>query len=161
MKGSHKEIEGSSSMICFDKGHLVQKRLLRPVLEMLKPQRGRLCHERKHEGICGNHLGFRSLVHKLIRVGYYWPTMQKDIQTYVKVCDKCQRFSNVIRQPTEELTPMIAPWPFAQWGLDIIGQFSIALRQLKFLIVGIDYFTKWVEAEALATITKKNVRSFV
>ena len=42
-----------------------------------------------------------------------------------------------------------------------MGLFLIAMRQLKFLIVGIDYFTKWVEAEALATITKKSVRSFV
>ena len=42
-----------------------------------------------------------------------------------------------------------------------MGSFSIAVRQLKFLIVGINYFIKWVEAEALATITKKNVRSFV
>ena len=40
-----------------------------------------------------------------------------------------------------------------------MGPFSIAVRQLKFLIVGIDYFTKWVEAEALATITEKNVQS--
>ena len=42
---------------------------------------------------------------------------------------------------------MMAPWPFAQWGLDIIGLFPIAMRQLKFLMVSIDYFTKWVEAE--------------
>ena len=56
---------------------------------------------------------------------------------------------------------MTALWSFAQWGLDIMGPFLIAVRQLKFLIIGIDYFTKWVEAEALATITKKDVRSFV
>ena len=87
--------------------------------------------------------------------------MQKDAQTYVKTCDKCQKFSNVIKHPFEELTPMTAPWPFAQWGLDIMGPFPVAARQLKFLIVGIDYFTKWVEAEAMTTITKKNVRSFV
>ena len=42
-----------------------------------------------------------------------------------------------------------------------MGPFPIAVRQLKFLVVSIDYFTKWVEAEALATITKKNVRNFV
>ena len=87
--------------------------------------------------------------------------MQKDAEAYVKSCDKCQRFSNIIRQPTEELIPMTAPWPFAQWGLDIIGHFPTAIRQLKFLVVGINYFTKWVEAEALATITEKNIRSFV
>ena len=114
-----------------------------------------------HEGICGNHSGARSLVHKLVRAGFYWPTMLKDTQAYVKTYDKCQRFSNLIRQPSEELTLMTAPWPFAQWGLDIIGPFPTAVRQLKFLVVGIDYFTKWVEAEALATITEKNIRSFV
>ena len=56
---------------------------------------------------------------------------------------------------------MMAPWPFAQWGFDIMGPFPIAIRQLKFLVVDIDYFTKWVEAETLAIITKKNVRNFV
>ena len=55
----------------------------------------------------------------------------------------------------------MAPWPFTQWGLDIMSSFPTAIRQLKFLVVDIDYFTKWVEAETLATITKKNVRSFV
>ena len=50
-----------------------------------------------HDGICGNHSGARSLAHKLIRAGYYWPTMLKDAQAYVKTCDKCQRFSNLIR----------------------------------------------------------------
>ena len=87
--------------------------------------------------------------------------MQKDVQTYVNACDKCQRFSNIIKQPTKELTPMTALWPFAQWALDIMGPFPIAMWQLKFLIVGIDYFTKWVEVEALATIMEKNVRNFV
>ena len=40
-------------------------------------------------GVCGNHWGLRSLVHKLVRVGYYWPTMQEDAEAYVKTCDKC------------------------------------------------------------------------
>ena len=87
--------------------------------------------------------------------------MLKDAQAYVKAYDKCQRFSNLIRQPSEELTPMTAPWSFAQWGLDIIGPFPTALRQLKFLVVGIDYFTKWVEVEPLATITEKSICTFV
>ena len=87
--------------------------------------------------------------------------MLKDAQAYVKACDKCQRFSNLIKQPSEELTPMTAPWPFTQWGPNIMGPFPTGLRQLKFLVVGINYFTKWVEAEALATITERNIRSFV
>ena len=87
--------------------------------------------------------------------------MQKDVEAYVKICDKCQRFSNITRQPTKELTPMMVPWPFAQWGLDIMGPFPTVVRQLKFLVVGIDYFTKWVEAKALANITEKNIRNFI
>ena len=114
-----------------------------------------------HEGICGNHFGSRSLVHKLIWAGYYWPTMQNDAIAYVKTCDKCQSFANLIRRPSKELTPMTVPWHFARWGLDIMGPFPMEIRQLKFLVVSIDYFTKWVESEALATITKKNVQSFI
>ena len=52
---------------------------------------------------------------------------------------------------------MTAPRPFTQWGLDIMGLFLTALRQLKFLVVGIDYFTKWVKAEPLSTITEKSI----
>ena len=55
---------------------------------------------------------------------------------------------------------MMAPWPFAQWGLDILGPFPFRTRQMKFLVVGIDYFTKWVEAEPLANITQQNVKKF-
>ena len=87
--------------------------------------------------------------------------MLKDAQAYIKACDKCQRFSNLIRQPSEELSPMTAPWPFVQWGLDSMGPFPTAIRQLKFLVVGIDYFTKWVEAKPLTTIMEKNIWTFV
>ena len=87
--------------------------------------------------------------------------MLKDTQAYVKTCNKCQRFSNLIRQPSEELTLMKVLWLFTQWELDIMGHFLKAVRQLKFLVVGIDYFTKWVEAKALATIMEKNIRNFV
>ena len=59
------------------------------------------------------HSGARSLVHKVVRVGYYWPNMQANAKAYVKICDQCQQFSNVPRQPLEYLTPMMAPWPFA------------------------------------------------
>ena len=79
-----------------------------PYLRCLSPEEADYVMREVHEGIYRNHSGSRSLVHKLIQDGYYWPTMQKDVQTYVKAYDKCQRFSNVIRQPVEELTLMIA-----------------------------------------------------
>ena len=80
----------------------------------LSPEEADYVMREIHEGIYKNHSGSRSLVHKLIRARYYWLTIQKDAKAYVKTCDKCQRFSNIIRQPTEELTPMTALWAFAQ-----------------------------------------------
>ena len=62
-----------------------------------------------HEEACGNHSEARALIHKVIYVGYYWPTIQANAKAYVKVCDQCQCFSNVPRQPSEYLTSMIAP----------------------------------------------------
>ena len=56
---------------------------------------------------------------------------------------------------------MMAPRPFAQWGLEILGPFPIRTRQMKFLVIRIDYFTKWVEVEPLAKITQQNVKNFV
>ena len=80
---------------------------------------------------------------------------------YAKVCDQCQRFNNVPRQPSEYLIPMMALWPFVQWGLDILGPFPIGTSQMKFLVVGIDYFTKRVETEPLAKIMQQNVKNFI
>ena len=93
---------------------LYKRSFSHPYLRCLSPKESDYVMKEVHEGIWGNHSGSRSLVHKLIRVGFYWPTMQKDAQTYVKACNKCQTFSNFIRQLTEELTPMTTSWPFAQ-----------------------------------------------
>ena len=93
---------------------LYKRSVSQPYLRCLGPEEADYVMREVHKGVCGNHSGSRSLVHKLIRVGYYWPTMQRDAFAYIKACDKCQRFGNLIRQPTEELTLMMAPWPFAQ-----------------------------------------------
>ena len=68
-----------------------------PYLRCLGPKEANYVMREVHKGIYRNHSGSRSLVHKLIQARYYWPTMQKDTQAYVKTCDKYQRFSNVIR----------------------------------------------------------------
>ena len=136
-----RKVKVQASRFVLIKDVLYERGFSRPYLRCLCHEEAEYVMREVHKGICGNHSGAWSLVHKLIRAGYYWPTMMKDAQAYVKACDKCQRFSNLIRQPSEELTPMTAHWPFAQWGLDIMGPFPTAVRQLKFLVVGIDYFT--------------------
>ena len=85
--------------------------------------------------------------------------MQKEAQEYVKKCDQCQRFAPNIHKPGGVLNPLSDPWPFAQWGFDIIGHFPKATGNKRYLLVGTDYFTKWVEAEPLANIRDADAKS--
>ena len=59
------------------------------------------------------------------------------------------------------MTIISSPWPFAQWVVDIMGPLPQGKRQVRFLLITIDYFMKWVKAEALITITKAKVQNFV
>ena len=81
--------------------------------------------EEIHEEVCGDYAGPRSLVSKVIRTSYFWPTMQADAVEFVKQCDKCQRFGNVQRLPAEKLTAITSLWPFSQRGIDIVGPLPI------------------------------------
>uniref|UniRef100_A0A2N9GS26 Uncharacterized protein n=1 Tax=Fagus sylvatica TaxID=28930 RepID=A0A2N9GS26_FAGSY len=142
-------------------GTLYKRGFSLPYLRCLAPDEANYVMREIHEGVCGDHSGARALQRKIVRAGYYWPSMKADTYQFVQHCDKCQRFANLLHSPPMELVPMTAPWPFAQWGLDIMGPLPIGRRQLRFLVVAIDYFTKWVEAEPLATITERNIQNFV
>ena len=87
--------------------------------------------------------------------------MQKEAQEYVKKCDQCQRFAPNIHQLGGVLNPLSSLWPFAQWGLDIVGPFPKAASNKKYLLVGTDYFTKWVEAKPLANIRDVDAKKFI
>ena len=87
--------------------------------------------------------------------------LQIDAYNIIRACDKCQCFVNVQTRLGETMTPISSPWPLAQWGIDIMGPFPLGKKQLKFLIMAINYFTKWVEAEPIMMIIEGKVRSFV
>ena len=114
-----------------------------------------------HEGIYGNHIGARSLAAKTLRQRYYWPTILKEAMELVKKCKICQEHAQIPYLPSELLTSITSPWPFQQWGLDILRPLPIGKGQCKFIVVGVDYFTKWAKVELLATITEQKVRNFV
>ena len=128
-----------------------------PYLKCVDEEEAKYILEEIYEEVCGDHTGPRSLISKVIRTGYFWPTMQVDARELVKMCDKCQKFGNVQRLPVERLMTITSSWPFTQWGIDIVGPLFWGKRQVKFLLVTIDYFTKWVKAEALSTITKAKI----
>ena len=113
-KDAARRLKVRASRFVLIKDVLYKRGFSRPYLRCLSHSEAEYVMKEVHKGIYENHSGARSLVQKLIRAGYYWPTMLKDTQSYVKACDKCQRFNNLIRQPSEEFSPMTAPWPFAQ-----------------------------------------------
>ena len=83
--------------------------------------------------------------------------MKADALDLVKKCDKCQRHAHLPRKPSVEQTPLVISWPFDQWGIDLLGPFPTAPGQLKYLVVAIKYFTKWIKTESLVTISARNI----
>nr|GFA33452.1 reverse transcriptase domain-containing protein [Tanacetum cinerariifolium] len=63
--------------------------------------------------------------------------------------------------PQQKLTPITSPWPFYEWEIDIAGPFPEGPGKVKFLIVAMDYFTKWIEAKPVATITGNQIKKFM
>ena len=74
-----------------------------------------------HEGICGNHIGARTLAGKVLRQGYYWPTILKDATGLVKKCRICQEHAKILRLPSEPLTSITSPLAFPAVGVGHIG----------------------------------------
>ncbi|KAL0420631.1 UNVERIFIED_CONTAM: Ribonuclease HI [Sesamum latifolium] len=143
------------------KGDSLQKSYMHPLLRCVSQPEGVHLLREIHSGCCGSHIGAWMLADKALRVGYFWPTMKQDAKQLVSKCDKFQKHASLIHRPAETLTTMLSPCPFAQWGIDIVGPFPLAPGQKKFLLVAIDYFTKWVEVEPLSRITEIEVMKFL
>src|ERR1051325_7006097 len=155
-----KRLKKISSRFVVESGKLYRLGRATPMLRCVGEKDMSVVMKEVHEGVCGNHGGGRALASRILRVGYYWPTLTRDCLEYVAQCSKCQTFVPAIHTPSEFLHAVLAPWPFYQWGADILGPFPVAPGQLKFLIVAVDYFTKWVEAEAVSRISADRVRRF-
>ena len=155
------KVRARSARFTNHKGSLYKRGFFTPILKCIAGKDIGYVLREVHEGICGNHIGARSLAGKVLRQGYYWSTILKDATDLVKKCRICQEHAKISRLPSEPLTSITSPWPFQQWGLDILGPLPLGKGQCKFIIVAVDYFTKWVEVEPLATITEQKIHNFV
>ena len=147
------KIRTRSTRFTNHKGSLYKRGFFTPILKCIAGKNTEYVLREVHEGVCGNHIGARTLAGKVLRQGYYWPTILKDATDLVRRCKICQEHDKISRLPSQPLTSITSPWPFQQWVLDILGPLPIGKGQCKFIIVAVDYFTKWAEAEPLATIT--------
>ncbi|XP_015169223.1 uncharacterized protein K02A2.6-like [Solanum tuberosum] len=88
--------------------------------------------------------------------------MEHDCWKFVQKCRKYQVHGDLIRVPPHELNAMSSLWPFVAWGMDVIGPIEPAASNGHiFILVAIDYFTKWVEAASYKSVTKKVLADFV
>ncbi|XP_027158086.1 uncharacterized protein LOC113759712 [Coffea eugenioides] len=142
-------------------GVLYKKSYLRPWLRCVTPGEGEYILRELHEGICGNYVGPRVLAKKGMLSGYYWPTIFLDSAELVARCKSCQLHAPIHHAPTQEMAPLQSPWPFFQWGIDLMGPFPRAPGGYEHVVVAVDYFTKWVEAELLTTISSRSVQKFL
>ena len=95
-----------------------------------------------HEGDCDHHTGSKSLVAKAFRHGFYWLMAHANAEDLVKRYDGCQKFSRRAHVPAQELRMIPITWPFATWGLDMVGPFKRSKDKKTHLLVAVDKFTK-------------------
>eukprot|EP00253_Pinus_taeda_P015481 PITA_15481 len=118
--------------------------------------------EELHDGPAGGHYARDATAHKILRAGYYWPTLFKDSHSYVRKCQVCQTTVGRQKKLSLPLQPVNIEQPFAQWGLDIIGEIvPHSSKQHRYVLTVTDYFTKWVEAIPLKTANSKNIIEFI
>ena len=81
---------------------------------------------------------------------------------YVKSCHNCQPHANLNYVLTSELYSMTSPWPFSVWGIDVFGRIAPKVSNgHEYILVAIDYFTKWVEAASYSVLKAKHVARFL
>ncbi len=132
------------------------------LLKCLSVDQAKVAIGEVHEGICGTHQSAHKMKWLLRRTGYFWPTMLEDCFRYYKGCQDYQKFGAIQRAPASAMNPIIKPWPFRGWGIDMIGMINPpSSKGHKFILVATDYFTKWVEAIPLKKADSGDAIQFV
>eukprot|EP00253_Pinus_taeda_P003394 PITA_03394 len=98
-----------------------------------------------HSGACGGHMSGYATAQKILCVGYFWPSIFKDCILSVRSCHECQIYQRKMRAPPAPLHPVVTISPFAKWGIDYMTCNSLSVGGHGYIIVVVDYFTKWVE----------------
>jgi hypothetical protein len=113
-----------------------------------------------HAGICGHHAAPRTLVGNAFRQSFYWPTAVADASEIVRTYEGCQFYARKSNLPAQVLQTIPITWPFAVWGLDIVGPLRKAPGGFTHLLVAIDKFSKWVEVRPITNLRAEQAVTF-
>nr|GEU99891.1 reverse transcriptase domain-containing protein [Tanacetum cinerariifolium] len=116
--------------------------------------------EHCHTGLTRGHYGADITARKVFESGFYWPTLFMDSALYVRECDACQRAWNIFARSQMPLTNIIVSEVFDIWGIDFMGTFLLS-RNNRYILVVVDYISKWVETEALPTNDARVIVKFL
>ncbi|RVW23034.1 Retrovirus-related Pol polyprotein from transposon 17.6 [Vitis vinifera] len=113
-----------------------------------------------HENACGGHFASQKTAMRVLQSGFWWPSLFKDAHEVSKGCDKCQRLGKLSRRNMMPLNPILIVDLFDVWGIDFMGPFPMSFG-LSYILVGVDYVSKWVEAIPCRTNDHKVVLKFL
>ncbi|KAL9384316.1 hypothetical protein Peur_021326 [Populus x canadensis] len=113
-----------------------------------------------HSHSCGGHFGAKRTTHKVLESGFYWPSIFKDAYHFCKSCEKCQKTGNITHKNQMPLTNILVSEIFDVWGIDFMGPFPSSFDNL-YILLAVDYVSKWIEAKATRTNDAKVVLDFV
>ncbi|CAL1396334.1 unnamed protein product [Linum trigynum] len=113
-----------------------------------------------HSMAAGGHFGPHRTAAKVLQSGFYWPSLFRDARDFVAQCDRCQRTGNISARMEMPQTSILEVEMFDVWGVDFMGPFPPSFNN-KYILVAVDYVSKWVEAVALPTNDSKTVVNFM
>ena len=113
-----------------------------------------------HTLSCGGHFGGQRTAAKVLQSGFYWPSLFKDAHQFVSTCDKCQRMGNISRKDEPPMHPILEVELFDLWGIDFMGPFPASYNNL-YILLAVDYVSKWVEVIPTRTNDAKVVAQFL
>ena len=115
-----------------------------------------------HDNACGGHFSGRLTGQKILRAGYYWPTLFADAEAYAKKCDACQRYARNDLHMDLPLHPTLPISPLEKWGINYIGPIApMSSKRNQYIIIVVEYLTKWAEAKAIKAADAKQTAIFL
>jgi ribonuclease HI len=131
------------------------------LMKCIPREEGKGILEEIHKGVCDNHASSRTLVSKAFRRAFYWPTALGDAEELVRRCQGCQYFAKQQHVLAYKLVTIPPTWPFACWGLDMIGPLPTTPGGFNRVLVAIDKFTKWIEVKPVTCPKADRVLNFL
>ena len=115
-----------------------------------------------HDSACGGHFSGQLRGQKILRAGYFWPTLFKDFHAYVRKCDACQRYARNDLRMEMPLHVSLLLVPFEKWGIDYVGPaHPSSSRGMVYIVVATEYLTKWAEAKAVKAANAMHAATFM